>query len=177
MLDKKQIKLVQTAVRAAGIRSKNFDGRYRMLLAQYRTASGSPVRTCKDLTNSQLDDLLAICETLGWRHPGKSEDHYRKKVNETALTGYASYAQKEAIKYLAGELGWDEVRVRGMLRRMTNGKVESLTELKRNAAFKIIEALKAILSRETEKSYSNLKQVREEMEAVRDGQEKKSQVG
>lgn len=177
MLDKQQIKLVQTAVRAAGIRSKRFEGRYRLLLGQYRTGSGAPVRTCKDLTNSQLDDLLAICESLGWRHPDKEADHYRKKVNETALTRYASYAQKEAIKHLAGDLGWNEVRLKGMIRRMTNGAVESVTELKRNPAFKIIEALKAILSRQTGKSYSNLNQIREEMEAVTDGKEQKTKIG
>ena len=74
MLNNSQIKLVQVAVRAAGLRGKGFDGRYRLLLGQYHQPNGQPVTSCKQLNNWQIDDLLAICESHGWRCPGKADD-------------------------------------------------------------------------------------------------------
>lgn len=167
MLNKPQIILVQIACKQAGLRSAKFDGRYRMLLSQYKQPNGSPVKSCKQLNNMQLDDLLAICESHGWRQPGKPEDFYRRKAAEQAC--YAGYAQQEAIRHLAGDLGWNDLQLAGMLKRMTAGEVFHIAMLKPAQAFKIIEALKAMFSREKGKSYSNLKQIQEEME-VKDGQ-------
>lgn len=175
MLNSLQIKLVQTAVRAAGLRTKRFDGRYRMLLAQYKQSNGRPVKSCKQLNNSQLDDLLAICEAHGWRLPGKPDNHYRFKV-ATQLS-IASFAQQSAVKHLAGDLGWNDVQLTGMLRRMTGGFVTNVAALSPAQAYNIIEALKAILSRENNKQYSNLEEIQEDMEA-KDGKiQSASQVG
>jgi len=80
MLNKQQIILIQMAVKQAGLRTSRQDGRYRLLLAQYRNPRGKPITSCKELNNSQIDDLLAICESMGWRHPDKKPDHYRKKI-------------------------------------------------------------------------------------------------
>jgi len=168
MLNNNQIKLVQTACKVAGLRVKGFDGRYRLLLGNYLQPSGSPVKSCKQLNNMQLDDLLAICEANGWRQPGKPADFYRRKIIEGA--GYASYAQREAIEHLAGDLGWSCAQLDGMIKRMTAGDVRNIAILKPGQAFKIIEALKAMFSREKGKSYSNLKQIQEDTEAVTDGQ-------
>jgi len=106
MLNKDQIKLVQTAVRAAGLRTKYCEGRYRLLLGQYRQPGGSPVTSCKQLNNSQLEDLLAICEANGWRMPGKPDDFYRSKINNES--DIASFAQQSAIRKLADDLSWNE---------------------------------------------------------------------
>jgi len=169
MLNNNQIKLIQTAIRAAGLRSKNFDGRYRLLLGQYKKPNGSPVKSCRQLNNMQLDDLLAICESHGWRQPGKPENFYRSKITEES--GYASYAQREAIRHLAGDLGWNDLQLSGMLKRMTAGEVGNIAMLKPAQAFKVIEALKAMFSREKGKNYSNLKQIQDEMEQVKDGKQ------
>ena len=173
MLNNQQIKLIQTAIRAAGLRTKHFDGQYRLLLRQYLQPNGKPVTSCKQLNNSQLEDLLAICEAHGWRMPGKPENFYRfKRATESDI---ASFAQQSAIKKLGGDLGWNDAQLGGMLKRMTGGFATAVTALSPGQAYKIIEALKAILTRDTGKSYSTLKEVQEDMEVVTDGQ--KSQVG
>lgn len=170
MLNNEQIKLVQTAVRAAGIRTKEFDGRYRMLLANFRNKRG-PIESCKDLNMYQLEDLLAICESHGWQHPGKTVDFYRKKREKAG--DYASFAQQEAIKHLAGDLGWTDEHLKNFVAKFKAEKQQYPTA---KEAYKIIEALKAILSKETGKKYNNLKQIQEEFkEAVTDGKE--SQIG
>jgi len=168
MLNKGQIKLVQTAVRTAGFRGKGFDGRYRLLLGQYKQPTGKPVTSCKQLNNSQLEDLLAICEAHGWRMPNKPEDYFRQKVKSSEE--YASYAQREAIKHLAGDLGWNERQLAGFIERMTNGQTRNLVALKPHQAYKIIEALKAMFSRESGRQYSTLNEIQQDMEA-KDGKE------
>ena len=173
MLNNQQIKLVQTAVRTAGLRSKGSDGRYRLLLGQYRQPNGRPVNSCKQLNNYQLDDLLAICEAHGWRMPGKTETFYRENI--IGSSDHASYAQREAIKYLAGDLGWQEHQLCGMIKRMTREKKTSIVLLSPAEAYNIIEALKIIFGREQGKQYTNLKEIQKDMEVARDG--KKSQVG
>lgn len=167
MLNKQQIKLIQTAVRTAGLRSPKGDGRYRLLLAQYKQPSGRPVTSCKQLNNAQLEDLLAICEARGFRMPGKPENYFRLKV--ASGSAVASFAQQEAIRYLAGDMGWNDAQLGGMLKRMTGGFAEHVSALTPAQAYRIIEALKAILSRQTGKHYTNLSEIKEDME-VKDGQ-------
>jgi hypothetical protein len=161
MLNNSQITLIQIACKVAGIRSPGQDGRYRLLLAQYRQPSKAPVTSCKQLNNSQMEDLLAICEANGWRMPGKPEDFYRQKVAKTS--DFASFAQQSAIKHLAGDLGWNEFQIGGMIKKMTNSNTKSLPCLFPNEAYKVIEALKAMLGRKTGKQFNNLQQVKEEM--------------
>ena len=173
MLNNQQIKLVQTAVRTAGLRSKSSDGRYRLLLGQYRQPDGRPVNSCKQLNNYQLDDLLAICEAHGWRMPGKQANYYRFKI--ATQSDVASFAQQSAIKYLAGDLGWGDQQLAGFLKRMTGGFVTGVASLSPSQAYNVTEALKAIIGREQGKQYTDLKEIQEDMEAARDGKE--SQVG
>jgi len=163
MLNNNQIKLVQTAVKAAGIRRKKAEARYRLLLGQYKRPDGSRVTSCKQLNNSQLTDMLAICEAHGWRCPDKEADHFRKKAAE--INGdVASFAQQSAIKKLAGDLGWNDEQLNGMLKRATNGAADNLTKLSPRTAYNVIEALKSMLSRQMGKNYSNLKQIQSDME-------------
>jgi len=174
-LNNNQIKLIQTAVRKAGIRGKGFDGRYRMLLAQFRRKSGGVVTSCKQLTNPQLEEMLAICETYGWGMPGKPKDYYRKKAlkNEDA----ASYVQQEAIRHLAGDLALDELQVNKFIRRMTKGAKTAIDSLDKKQAWKIIEALKSILQRGTGKVYKNIGEIRDEKsKEARDGKKTTAQI-
>jgi len=167
MLNNKQIKLVQTAVRKAGLRGKGFDGRYRLILGQYKQPNGKPVTSCKQLNSAQVEDLLAICEANGWQMPDKPADHYRKKVAKK--TDVASYAQQAAIDYLRGDLGWDERQLAGFVKRMTHGKRQSPSTVTPREAWVIIEGLKNILGNQRGTHYSNLNEVKEDVEA-KDGE-------
>lgn len=149
-LKPEQIKLLQTAVRAAGLRTAGQDGRYRLLLAQYDCSS------CKDLSNEQLDDLLAICEGLGWRHPDKPADFFRTRARAARDSHWATAAQQAAIRHLAGDLSWTAANLGGMLHRMTQGRTDCLTLLTRADGYTVIEALKAMLGRRDGKSYKTL---------------------
>jgi len=163
------------AVKQAGIRQPKCDGRYRMLLSQYRQPNRSPVTSCKQLNNSQLEDLLAICEAHGWRLPGHEETHFRDKVSKSADCNIASFAQQSAIKNLAGDLGWPEVHLTNFLRRHTGGWgsdncVSSICSLSHRQAWGVIEALKAIIGKETGKHYIKLSEIKEDFsKEVTDG--------
>jgi len=159
MLNNDQIKLVQTAVRKAGIRTATFDGRYRMLLGQYLQPNGKPVTSCKQLNNSQLDDILAICEAQGWRMPGQSETFYRDKVNQ--IGDLASHAQLRAIGFLSVDLGMTALHLNNFIAYMTKDKCSSIVELPTKQAYKIIEALKAMLSRKTGINFNSLQEIKE----------------
>jgi hypothetical protein len=172
MLTKQQVKLIQTAVRAAGIRSGRFDGRYRLLLGQYKQYNKRPVTSCKQLTNRQLDDLLAICESLGFRMPGKGENFLRNKVIRG--TDEISFAQQEAIRHLTGDIGWSDIQLEGFLRRMTMDKIQYLPALTAKQAYDLIEALKAMVIRKIGKPCNNLQDMKTAMEGDRDGQKQTS---
>lgn len=151
-----QIKLIQVAIRAAGLRTAAGDGRYRLLLGQYTGPDRKPCRSCKDLDNRQVDDLLAICEGMGWRHPGKPDDFYRRRARQASDTAWATPGQVEAIKHLAGDLGWTPENLNGMIGRMTHGITNELISLTRLEGYKVIEALKAMLSRKDGTQYATL---------------------
>ena len=175
MLNKLQIKLVQMAVRGAGIRSPICDSRYRMLLSQYKAPNGTRITSCKQLNNSQLEDLLAICEASGWRMPGHEETHFRDKVSKSADCDIASFAQQSAIKNLAGDLGWSDEHLANFLRRQTGGigsatAMSSVASLSHRQAWGVIEALKAIAGKQTGKHYTSLKEVKDDFsKEVTDG--------
>jgi len=172
MLTKQQIKMIQTAVRAAGLRSSEFEGRYRLLLGQYLQPNGEAVTSCKQLNHGQLEDMLAICEAYGWRMPGKEANHFRlKRANKENV---ASFAQQAAIEYLAGDLGWNELQLGGLLKRLTNGFAEAVVALSPGQAYNVIEALKSMIGRRAGKQYNNLKEVQADMEV---NNAKTSEVG
>lgn len=170
MLNKGQIKLLQIAVKTAGIRSPKDDRRYRMLLAQYHDFRNRPVRSCKQLSHEHLEDMLAICESMGWQCPGKDKDHFRKKVNNKVYSDQASFAQRAAIEHLAGDCGWDIEALNGFISKMTAGNAQSITMITTQQASYIIEAFKAIVSKQTGKKYQNLNELADDME-VENGKE------
>lgn len=174
MVNNKQIQLIQIAARQAGLRGKGFRQRYDLLLGQYRQGNGKPVTSCKQLNRSQIEDFLAICEGMGFRGLNKPDDYYRSKVVKSA--SIASYAQQRAIDYLAGDLGWDLKHLENFIKRMTGGRTIEVAALTPKEAWGIIEALKAILSKETGTQYTYLNEIKEDFsEVVTDG--KKNQAG
>jgi len=167
MLNKQQIKLVQTAVRAAGLRGKNSEGRYRLMLGQYTRPDGGRVTSSTQLNRYQLEDLLAICEALGWRHPGKKADHYRQKIHRDVVrSNLASEAQLVAIDHLTGDLGLTGPQVGKFCSRMTGGKVIAPPGLSAGQAWNIIEALKAITGRRRGKKYQSLDEIKRDTEVT-----------
>jgi len=176
MLNNQQIKMLQIAVREAGLRGKGFDGRYRMLLGQYKQPNGELVTSCKQINRFQYEDILAICEARGWRCPGKSEDHFRKLA---AKENVASFAQQKAIEHLAGDLSWNEYQLGGMIKKMSHGKATSVAVLTPGQAYQVIEALKNMVSRDTGKQYNNLNEIRDDFgKDAKDGKvNQTSQVG
>ena len=171
MLNNSQIKLVQVAVKAAGIRTPQFDGRYRLMLGKYKQPNGKMVTSCKELNNSQLEDLLAICESYGWRMLGKPQDFYRKKV--AAGYGHASFAMQEGIRHLAGDLGWPIDHLHDFIEKMT-GRIAAIIDLTPKEAFKVIEGLMAIFNRRHGTNCNTLNQIRDEVAPV-DSAKKRNQ--
>jgi hypothetical protein len=156
MPNTEQIKLIHVAARAAGLA----EGRYRFLLAQYKGRSARPVTSCKQLSRGQIDDFLAICESLGWRHPGKSETFFRDKAAQGPEAGVAGTAQIEAIRSLAGDLGMGAEGIKTFVRRMTKDRTDSLVQLSRREGWQITEALIAMIGRRDGADYKNLADVK-----------------
>jgi hypothetical protein len=176
MPNNEQIKLIHIAARAAGLINETGDGRYRMVLRQYLTHGHMPARSCKDLNNSQIDDFLAICESLGWRYPGKSDTYCRDRAAVSKDGNHVSYAQKQAIDHLAGDLGMTGGIGRDCLAqfnlRMTKQRTGEIDLLTRKEAYIIIQALKAILERHDERTYDNCKDIQSNYtEVITHGQE------
>lgn len=171
MLDNNQIRLVQTAVRKAGLRTASQDGRYRLLLMQYLQPNGQPVESCKQLNNAQLDDLLAICESMGWRMPGKPEDYYREKINKKNDDTVASFGQQAAIKCLAGDLGIGSQKLAEFIRHQTSDNADSVAMLTPGQANKVIEGLKALVQKNTGIKFKNLTEIKEHYKGAKDGSE------
>ena len=144
MPSNKQLKLIHIAARRAGLIVKKDDRRYRLLLSQYTARDRTRAKSSKQLNNSQIEDLLAICESMGW-DSGRGATHFRDKV---ARHGHlASFAQQSAILHLRGDLGWNAENLKGFIRRMTHNTRSSVAELTPKDASKIIEALKNITLR------------------------------
>ncbi len=144
MPSNKQLQLIHIAARQAGLIVKDDDRRYRLLLAQYKTRDGGVATTSKQLNNSQIEDLLAICEAMGF-DSGKGPTWFRDKV--AARGTFASFAQCSAIDKLRGDLGWNADNLKGMIGRMTAYSKSSVAELTTRQASNIIEALKNMFLR------------------------------
>ncbi len=132
-----------------------------------------PVERFFDTMDRQMDDFLAICESLGWACPGKAANHFRQKnVNNELII---STPQMEAILHLKDDLGWNELQLAGMIRRMTGQLHDSVQYIAPQHAHNIIEAMKNMLARKTGKEYGNLQDVQDDMEVEADGE--KEQTG
>lgn len=161
-LNTKQIRLAQAAARGAGLRTKDSDGRYRLVLAQYKQPSGREVTSCKQLTREQFDDFLSICRSMGWQDKSTTPHSYRQGNKQHRRDG-ASDAQLEAIKQLAGNLGFTQDQYPAMVKGFTRGRADSLATLTDATASSLIEALKAKLTRTRQKPYSSLQDVANDM--------------
>ncbi|MBW2559436.1 MAG: DUF1018 domain-containing protein [Deltaproteobacteria bacterium] len=174
MVTNKQLKLIHIAARQCGLIVKKDDRRYRLLLAQYKAPGGNPAKSSKALNNSQIGDLLAICEAMGW-DSGRGATYFRDKV---AAHGHlASFAQQSAILHLRGDLGWSADNLKGFIRRMTHEAKSSVAELTVKEASQIIEALKNMFLRAKEMSPNTTLTELKDMEVAHGKEEQSRQVG
>jgi hypothetical protein len=157
VLNRQQVKLLQIAVKAAGLRTKESEGRYRMLLGQYKQPSGKPVTSSVQLNRHQFEDILALCEAMGWSYPGKDAKHYRNLVYSKYDT--ASLGKQGAIKNMAGDMGWKDEHLAGFIKRMTHQAKDNVCELSPYEADRVIEALKQILGRRDGRQYTSIDDV------------------
>ncbi len=149
-----QVRSLQIAAKQVGLRSGKDDGRYKLLLMQYKQPTGKPCQSCKELNQTQYEDFMAICESMGFVHYSGDERHYRDK-RESRGDG-KSFAQMEAIKAMATDLGWDAAHLQEFCAKM--GGVP-LTYLSGADAGKVIEALKAMLGRRDKTHYARVSDV------------------
>lgn len=157
-LNVQQIKLVQTAARGAGLRFAKDDSRYRMVLRQYKQPNGKPVESCKQMSRSQVDDFLRLCESMGWENKQQqAKQSYRDQCSRHGSG--ASDAQIEAIMLLAQDLGYTPDQFPDMVSGFTHGRAGSLAELDGALASSLIEALKDKFGRMTGKYYYDLDEV------------------
>jgi len=98
--------------------------------------------------------------------PGQPEDYYRNKANKKYEI--ASYGQQMAIKYIAADLGMNEQRLGGFIRRMT-GEADSIAALSPSQAYTVIEAMKAMLSRKMGVEFCNVQQIKDFYKGATDG--------
>ncbi|MFA5187015.1 MAG: phage protein GemA/Gp16 family protein [Patescibacteria group bacterium] len=163
MLNNQQIKLVQMAAKGAGLRGGRYspDSRYYLLLGQYKQSNGKPVTSCKQLTRDQVEDFLSICESMGWQHPMHGPNYYQNKKRwySNERTSGISTAQAECIRHLAGDLGMTAEHLKTFCLRMTNHLYDSVTVMSAEFAWKMIEALKAMLGRRDGKQYETVADV------------------
>ena len=159
-----QIKLIQTAARQAGLCNGKQRERYYLVLRQYRDRNRRPVTSCKDMTNAQIDDFLAICEAMGFRYPGKPETYCRDRIK--AYDGdYASFAQIAAIKHIAGDMGLiagiGNDCLEHFILRMTRQRTDAVETLTQKEAYNIIEAMKAMLMRNDKNKYTDCQSIKQ----------------
>lgn len=154
------LKLIHVAARQAGLITPAGDGRYRLVLARYRTPAGTAVRSSTQLNDRQVDDFLAICESLGFRHPVHGPTYYRNRI--AGAYSLASGAQQAAILHLAGDLGWSDDHLANFLHRQTRDHKRLICELTPSQAWSVIEAMKSMFARQSGLSQTaTLKDVQE----------------
>jgi len=128
-----QIKLVHTA--ATRIYGREYEPEYRIVL---KNIGG--VRSCKDLSNSGLEDVMAFFEGLGFP-PGQ---RWRTIIANRGR--FATIRQAWEIRRLAA--GREEL-LNTLVIQQSCGRVSEASKLRPRQAAGVIEALKAILARES----------------------------
>jgi len=130
-----QLKLIHLAYRQAGLEEEH----YRMVL---RSVAG--VASAKDLTQGGFEDCMAVFEDSGFRDQGKPESYWRDKVATRAAACGDRMARK--IAELSAGQPYD---LAGMCKRFSGGRVACVEMLRPREAWNLIEALKAIQTRQT----------------------------
>lgn len=132
-MTKPQTQLLHIAVKQVGLN----DRQYRMIL---RTVC--EVASSTQLDNKQFEQVMAVLEDRGFRLTGKPETWFRDKAAMQGST--ASDRQIALIHKLASHTPYPP---QSIVWRITNHEKHQPEELDGGEAYKVIEALKGILSR------------------------------
>ncbi|MGE5609795.1 MAG: regulatory protein GemA [Bacillota bacterium] len=131
-----QIKLLRTAVS----RLDWDEGEYRLML---RNLAG--VASCKDLNNTQYEDVMAFLEGMGF----PQGTYWRDKVANRRRFADARIVHK--IQELHGELlalpSAPGYPLESLVLRFSQNRVNQVSKLRPHEGYQLIEALKAILQR------------------------------
>jgi hypothetical protein len=115
------------------------DPQYRTLL---RSVAG--VESCKSLDNPGVEDVMAVLEGMGFAsHPG-GPTYWRDKVDRRGSR--VNERMVHLIRELAAGGRYD---LAAMVRRQTGNRTDVVEQLLPREAWMLIEALKAINTRET----------------------------
>jgi hypothetical protein len=129
-----ELRMIHVAYRQAGLDEEQ----YRMVLR-----SVANVESAKALSQTDLENVMAVLEDSGFRHTGKPEDYWRMKV---ALRGsYCGERMTRKIETLAARQQYD---LAGLCRRVSKERVSSVGKLSPREGLAMIEMLKAIGARE-----------------------------
>ncbi len=128
-----EYRLLHLAVRQAGLEEEH----YRMIL---RNVAG--VESSKELTQVDLENVMAVLEDSGFRHVGKPEDYWRSKV---AMRG--SICGERMVKKIEELAAGQKYDLAGLCRRVSEDRVARVDKLRPREAYRLIEALKAIVQR------------------------------
>jgi hypothetical protein len=133
-----QLGTIHRGAQAVGLIVKGDDARYRLLLQNL-----AGVTSAKDLDNRGVEDVMAVFEDMGFQgHPG-GPDYWRRKVRERGSLCGARMAYR--IRERAAAQRYD---LAAMVRRFSDGRTDDVEQLHPREAWKLIEGLKAICTRE-----------------------------
>jgi len=149
-----ELKLIHMAYRQAGLEEEH----YRMIL---RNVAG--VESAKLLSQTDLENVMAVLEDSGFRHAGKPADYWRSKV---ALRG--SICGERMVRKIEDLAAGQKYDLAGLCRRVSAERVARVDKLMPREAYQLIEALKAICARQA-KAGAGDQSSRESAESNRPG--------
>jgi hypothetical protein len=112
--------------------------------AAYRTAlrSIAGVESSKQLDNASFEQVMGFLESIGFREPNGRADYWRTKAARNAR--YATDRQLRLIEELASKTAYN---LSGLCIRHSHNRTEHPAQLYPREAWNLIEALKAIVTR------------------------------
>ena len=128
-----ELRMIHLAYRQAGLDEEQ----YRMVL---RSVAG--VASAKELSQIDLENVMAVFEDSGFRHAGKPDDYWRMKV---AMRG--SFCGARMAHKIEGLAAGQKYDLAALCRRVSKDRVCRVDKLSPREGLAMIEMLKAICGR------------------------------
>lgn len=135
------------------------DAQWRLVLRNIGQvqADGDGHVSSKALSNSGMEQVMAWFESVGYRQPGSEPGYWTAKAAR-----YSRYQVTDREIRMIEELAAQQpYELAGIIGRLTNHRTTDIQQLSATEAFKVIEALKSIVSREGAKTRKAQKPVRQ----------------
>jgi hypothetical protein len=147
----KEIKLIHAAANQVGFNR----AQYEALL--WNTAG---VASCKELSQSQFEDCMAVLEDSGFRQPmppgiAPQEDYWRSRVRQRSQFASPRFVwlihklfddYRAPTRHLTFEVA-GQYKLAGLVRNASRDRTEDPRQLQPREAWNLIETLKAIVAR------------------------------